>query len=75
VVAVAAAAGGGDGKGTGTGTGGAALRPDAGGSGSTDDDSRASMARPLAGALPVGQESAELKVLKAIEELAIEALS
>ena len=73
MVAVAAAAGGGDGKGT--GTGGAALRPDAGGSGSADDDSRASMARPLAGALPVGQESAELKVLKAIEELAIKALS
>jgi hypothetical protein len=33
------------------------------------------MARPLAGALPVGQESAELKMLKAIEELAIKALS
>jgi hypothetical protein len=27
------------------------------------------MARPLAGALPVRQESAELTVLKAIEEL------
>lgn len=33
------------------------------------------MARPLAGALPVCQESAELTVLKAIEELSIKALS
>jgi hypothetical protein len=57
--------------------GGAVLRPDAGGSGSADADeaSRASMARPLAGALPVRQESAELTVLKAIEELSNKALS
>jgi hypothetical protein len=49
--------------------GGAVLRPDAGGSGSADEASRASIARPLAGALPVRQESAELTVLKAIEEM------
>lgn len=71
------AAGGGDG--IGTGTGGGALRSDAGVSGSADvEDSRASMARQgrsQARCLSSRQERAELTVLKAIEELAIKALS